>query len=429
MRHQHLRQTCGARSLPTVETFERRLLMARVPGIDVSHWQGTINWGNVAAAGKKFAFQKATESIDYVDPTMTTNLTNGKNAGLLMGVYHFARPSTAVGDAVAEANWFVDRAGQYMTPGHLPPVLDLEDGASMTPAQLTTWVQQFETRVEQRTGVVPIIYCNTNYATNEVTSAVNVYPLWIANWSSAYGDPNTTGSPPCGVWGAGNWEFWQHSSTGAVSGISGNVDLDVFDGTLAQLQAMLIQNPDQIPPTVQSAEFVYQTAPHRLRFTFSEDVSASLSPTDLVVRDVNTQATLVISSVTWSPATLTATFTLNNLAPDGSYRATLSGAGVTDPAGNPLGDDHTLDFFFLTGDADHDGAVNLNDFNTLASNFGQSGRDFTQGDFDYNGTVNLNDFNLLASNFGRTMAAPATSPTTSTSSVDADEDPVSALLA
>ena len=59
-----------------------------------------------------------------------------------------------------------------------------------------------------------------------------------------------------------------------------------------------------------------------------------------------------------------------------------------------------LDFFFLPADANHDATVNLQDFNILAGNFGQSGRDFSQGDFNYDGTVNLSDFNLLAGKFG-----------------------------
>jgi hypothetical protein len=109
---------------------------------------------------------------------------------------------------------------------------------------------------------------------------------------------------------------------------------------------------------------------------------------------------------------------------------------VTDAAGNPLGADYAHDFLFLRGDADNNGRANLDDFNVLAANFGQSNRDFTQGDFDYSGNVNLNDFNILASNFGQTLAAPSTSTTSSNGTsvfsdrgVEADEDPVSALLA
>ena len=165
-------------------------------------------------------------------------------------------------------------------------------------------------------------------------------------------------------------------------------------------------NPDNVPPTVSTANFTFATAPHKLSFQFSENVSTSLQPTDLAVRDVNTQASILVNSVSWDTATNTATFTLNNTVPDGRYRATLSGAGVTDAAGNPLAADYIHDFFFLAGDANHDGTVNLTDFNTLAVNFGQSNRDFTQGDFDYDGTVGLADFNILAARFG-TSVGPA----------------------
>jgi hypothetical protein len=91
---------------------------------------------------------------------------------------------------------------------------------------------------------------------------------------------------------------------------------------------------------------------------------------------------------------------LPGVLPDGHYRATLFAAGITNPGGTPLGANHVFDFFFLRGDANHDGRVNLQDFNILATNFGRSPRDFTQGDFNYDSTVNLQDFNILASRFG-----------------------------
>jgi hypothetical protein len=89
--------------------------------------------------------------------------------------------------------------------------------------------------------------------------------------------------------------------------------------------------------------------------------------------------------------------------PDGRYRATLAAAGITDGAGNALSANYTFDFFFLTGDANHDAAVDLLDFNFLSENIGQTGRDFTQGYFDYNSTVDLIDFNLLAKKYGTTV--------------------------
>jgi hypothetical protein len=103
----------------------------------------------------------------------------------------------------------------------------------------------------------------------------------------------------------------------------------------------------------------------------------------------------------------TATFTFpgftNGVLPDGRYRATLTSAGIADGAGNILSGPNTFDFFFLTGDANHDATVDLLDFNILAGNFGQSGRDFTQGNFNYDSTVDLLDFNLLSVRFGTSV--------------------------
>src|SRR5207302_823289 len=75
-----------------VQSLEPRLMMARVLGIDVSHYQGTINWPAVFASGERFAFEKATEGVTYTDPKFVTNMLAGKAAGVLMGAYHFARP-------------------------------------------------------------------------------------------------------------------------------------------------------------------------------------------------------------------------------------------------------------------------------------------------------------------------------------------------
>src|SRR5215210_3716494 len=97
-----------------IESLESRTLMTRVPGIDVSHWQGTINWAS-AAAGKQFAFTKATEGTTYVDPTVATNTSGAQNAGLLTGVYHFAHPDTDT--AASEAQHFVAAAAQYAANG------------------------------------------------------------------------------------------------------------------------------------------------------------------------------------------------------------------------------------------------------------------------------------------------------------------------
>src|SRR5688572_13662578 len=93
-------------------------------GIDISHWQNEIDWTRVAGAGKRFAFMKASEDHDYVDPTYGLNRARAKAAGLRVGAYHFAQPSKTSGDALAEADHFLDTA--VIDSGDLPPVLDLE---------------------------------------------------------------------------------------------------------------------------------------------------------------------------------------------------------------------------------------------------------------------------------------------------------------
>lgn len=216
-------------------------------GIDVSHYQGAINWTQVAAAGKSFAWTKATEGISYTDPSLTTYMVNGTNAGVVMGAYHFARPETNT--ATAEANYFVSVANSYIANGYLPPALDLEDPPSgtaltsyFTSAALTSWVQTWMTTVQNQTGVTPVIYTSPSIA-GYLNSSLNTYGLWIAS----PGTSSTTPPSNTGVWTT--WAFKQYSWTGAVSGITGDVDLDVFHGTTTDFNNLIggIINPCTAP--------------------------------------------------------------------------------------------------------------------------------------------------------------------------------------
>ncbi|MFX0105897.1 MAG: lectin-like protein [Candidatus Hodarchaeota archaeon] len=197
-----------------------------VNGIDVSHWQGSINWNKVYGAGYRFAFCKASQGISYVDSTFTTNMDEGTNAGLYLGPYHYANPDSYTG--TAEAAHFVSVIQQYMINGYLRPALDLEEGQNLGKTVLTNWVIDFMTYVEEHTGVEPIIYCNSYYALSFLDSRVTQYDLWIANWDVE--------SPNTGVWNT--WAFWQYkvSDAGFVPGISGRCDLDLYNGDLNSLQ-------------------------------------------------------------------------------------------------------------------------------------------------------------------------------------------------
>ncbi len=232
-------------SLAFTQAVVSPVLAQRPYGIDVSHWQGTINWPQVAAAGYEFAWTKATESPFYWDTrtcagswyqdnTLAYNMTNARSAGILIGCYHFCHPQCYT--ATYEATGFVSRAGAYITAGYFRPVLDLEDGSSMTTTALSTWVNAWLDSVESQTGVEPFLYTNTNYATYELNSTVASRDLWIAQY---FYTPNPQGgTPSIGVFNT--WQFWQYSDSGTVPGVSGNCDLDVFNGLSAGLQAFVI---------------------------------------------------------------------------------------------------------------------------------------------------------------------------------------------
>ena len=122
------------------------------PGIDVSHYQGTINWTAVKNAGYQFAFMKATQGTTYVDPTFATNRANATAAGIPVGFYDFCEVSTTASDAIAEANHFLASIKPlYLNGQYFPPVADVESfPVGLTTAQLQTatsnWVHSFQIR-------------------------------------------------------------------------------------------------------------------------------------------------------------------------------------------------------------------------------------------------------------------------------------------
>jgi lysozyme len=198
-------------------------------GIDVSHYQGSIDWAKVAAAGKRFAFIRASAGSLTADSRYTQNRTGARAAGVAVGAYHFANPDGATNDALNEANWFLSNA----TPasGDILPALDLEVSNGLSVSALTTWTQTWLGRVTAVTGVRPIIYTTpsfwrTNMGDTDWFARNGYRILWIAHWTSA-AQPTV----PASNWGGNSWTFWQYSSTGSVPGISGAVDLDRYNGS------------------------------------------------------------------------------------------------------------------------------------------------------------------------------------------------------
>ncbi len=234
-------------------------------GLDVSHYQGNIDWNRVAQAGYKFAFVKATQGTSYVDPKFSTNIQNGAAAGLMMGAYHFAEPYRH--SAKAEADHFASIIQPYLSQMQLPPALDIEGKASSIGwSALSTWINNFMNELQSKVGITPVIYIDVNYA-RHLDSSVTQWPLWIADWTY---DPNAT--PRTGKWSS--WEYWQYSDKGSVPGISGsNIDLDKANGgkalaTLLKLRGLgnsiLDQMTDWIP---ESLNILYQNIALNARYT------------------------------------------------------------------------------------------------------------------------------------------------------------------
>jgi lysozyme len=189
-------------------------------GIDVSHYQGRIDWRAVSGDGIGFAYLKATEGATFVDRAFARNWSGAGEAGIVRGAYHRFRAGR---DAVAQANHFL--AVVPLRDGDLPPVLDVESTDGVSDARLVRGVRAWLAEVERRTGKRPIVYTKPGFRRAHLGSALDDYPLWIAEYG--------VDSPS-----VARWHIWQHSEHGRVAGIANAVDLDRFNGSHAELRAL-----------------------------------------------------------------------------------------------------------------------------------------------------------------------------------------------
>lgn len=195
-------------------------------GIDVSHWQGTIDWDKVYSSGKSFVFMKASQGTSRVDPNFKINASGAKAAGLLIGPYHFLDAITP-GAARQEAQHFYETLLTAGVEFDLPPVMDYESNPGRLSKQsINEIAKSFLAEIERLTGRTPIIYTGNSFA-GQFDAELGRYPLWVARYSN---------QAPYDVPGWNTWSFWQYSDSGSIPGISGNVDLNEFSGTVKELQ-------------------------------------------------------------------------------------------------------------------------------------------------------------------------------------------------
>ncbi|TNC26112.1 lysozyme [Amycolatopsis alkalitolerans] len=205
---------------------------ATVPGIDVSGYQGNVDWTNYWGQGIRFAYVKATENTNYTNPYFAQQYNGSYNVGMIRGAYHFATPNTSTG--AAQANYFVDHGGGWSADGKtLPGALDMEYnpyGATcygLSKSAMTGWIRDFSNTYHARTNKWPAIYTSTSWWSQCVDgdfSSTN--PLWVARYASS------VGTLPYN-WGV--YTFWQYSSS--------PIDQDTFNGSLDRL-VVLATNHD-----------------------------------------------------------------------------------------------------------------------------------------------------------------------------------------
>lgn len=178
-------------------------------GIDVSRWQGEINWSQVAADDVSFVML-GTRSKGAVDPYFHRNIQQASAAGVKVGVYIYSLAVT-VEMAEAEADFVLDLIHDY--PVSYPVAFDMEDSTqgNLSKEELAAIANAFCKKISD-SGYYPIIYANENWLKNKLDMSLMDYPVWVARYSARPSYQNPV--------------MWQATSTGSVKGINGNVDID-----------------------------------------------------------------------------------------------------------------------------------------------------------------------------------------------------------
>ena len=201
-----------------------------IHGIDISHYQGKIDWEQLKNAMIKgcpvrFVIIKSTEGSSRLDENFRENFNQARDFGFIRGVYHFwSNKSTAR----EQAYYFLDQV--HLTDGDLPPVLDIEHKPADKSVEdfqrdVLTWLHI----VEDKYHAKPIIYTYYKFKEQYLSAPVfEDYPYWIAHY---YVDK---------VQYKGKWKFWQHTDVGKLPGIKGYVEFNIYNGSYYELKQLCI---------------------------------------------------------------------------------------------------------------------------------------------------------------------------------------------
>lgn len=215
------------RKIADLRTYE---IMARhkdkVFGIDVSHYQGKIDWETVANDNPdfplRFVFVRATAGQKKLDTEFKKNWKGVKSNGFLRGAYHYYRPDE---NSLKQADNFIKNV--KLDKGDMPPVLDIEKIPNKQNLDsLKTGLKRWLIKVENHYGMKPILYSGESFYTDFLKKEFEGYELWIANYSFFEDEIRK------------EWLFWQFTDRATLKGIETNVDVNIYNGNFIELQQM-----------------------------------------------------------------------------------------------------------------------------------------------------------------------------------------------
>ena len=198
-------------------------------GLDVSEFQGKIDWALVETMEThypiEFVFIRATAGNDRVDDRFGENWLGAKNRKIIRGAYHYYRPNE---NSLEQARLFIKTV--QLKKGDLPPVLDIEKlpkGQSLD--SLKVGLRRWLNAIEAHYKVKPIIYTGEKYYDDFLKEDFSDYLFWIANYNfyrEKIGE---------------DWLFWQFTEKASVTGIKGNVDVNIYNGDAEQLRFITVE--------------------------------------------------------------------------------------------------------------------------------------------------------------------------------------------
>jgi lysozyme len=198
----------------------------KLHGIDTSHHNGDIDWHQVHNHGFAFAFVKATDGLDYLDPTFVDHFAKAHKAGILRGAYHYYETND---DGAGQADWFIKNV--TLQPGDLPPVVDIERIKPPIKGDLHTQFDIFLEKLEDHYGREPIIYTGRKFWEHAMKEHFPRNRLWIAEYGVE--------TPTIPVEWA-DWSFWQYTEELSVPGVPTAVDGTWFNGDIHMLRGILL---------------------------------------------------------------------------------------------------------------------------------------------------------------------------------------------